>query len=290
MKKKLCFIVNPVAGISNKKKFVEKIPQILDSKQFDYHIYYSLYAHHASEIVEKNLNNFDAFIAVGGDGTVHDVGKALVGSDKILGIIPAGSANGLAMHIGLPSNLCQALKIINRFHAIKMDTIKVNDDFVLAMAGMGYDAHIAEKALSSKKRGLFNYIKLIFQELLFYQCHHYQLIVDNIVYDNRAFLITFANICQYGGHAVIAPHAKFNDGFLNMIVAKPFPLTAVPKLCYQLMTKSLDQSPFMEMIPCKKVVIKNTSIIKGHLDGDPFTSNTELELTINPLSLNILVP
>ena len=115
MKKKIVFIMNPISGNSSKAGIPELIEKMIDKNKFDYQLKLTEYAGHASEIASQcKIDGIDVVVAVGGDGTVNEVGKAITNSDTALGVIPCGSGNGLARHLMLPMNIKKAIEIVNQ--------------------------------------------------------------------------------------------------------------------------------------------------------------------------------
>jgi diacylglycerol kinase family enzyme len=113
IKKKILFLINPVSGIGRKNIIPKLIDKHIDSEKFEFSIQNTEYRKHGHEIALLEKNNFDIIVAIGGDGTVNEIGSALIGSNTALGIIPAGSGNGLARHLGIPLKIKNALKTIN---------------------------------------------------------------------------------------------------------------------------------------------------------------------------------
>ena len=114
MKKKAIFIINLISGTSDKSGIPALIAEHIDHEKFDYEIAVTQYAGHASEIATKAKDDgVDVVVAVGGDGTVNEVARAIVHSNTALGIIPCGSGNGLARHLLLPINVRKSIDIIN---------------------------------------------------------------------------------------------------------------------------------------------------------------------------------
>ena len=122
MKKKAIFVMNLISGTSSKAGVPDLIENNLDKEKFDYEIVVTEYAGHASEIASRAKDNgVDLVVAVGGDGTVNEVARAIVHSNTALGIMPCGSGNGLARHLLLPMNLRKSLDIINAFDVRDLD-------------------------------------------------------------------------------------------------------------------------------------------------------------------------
>jgi diacylglycerol kinase (ATP) len=103
MKRKIRFIINPKSGVQQKNDFPALIEKYIDKSQFDFDIAHTEYKKHAKEIAAKSAaEGYDIVCAVGGDGSVHEVGTVLIGTKTQLAIIPAGSGNGLARHLQIP--------------------------------------------------------------------------------------------------------------------------------------------------------------------------------------------
>jgi diacylglycerol kinase (ATP) len=161
--------------------------------------------------------------AVGGDGTVNEVGRALVHSEAVLAIIPVGSGNGLARHLGIPVGLKKGIKALNHAYPIVIDTGKINDKIFLGVAGIGFDAHIAHKFALFGKRGFFSYCQVASREFSLYAPQSYFITIDGKQITKKAFILTFANSSQYGNNFLIAPKARVSDGYLDLVIIDDIP-------------------------------------------------------------------
>ena len=154
MKKKAIFIINLISGTSDKAAIPGLIDQLLDKEKFEYEIAITEYAGHASEIAAKAKDDgVDMVVAVGGDGTVNEVARAIVHSNTALGVIPCGSGNGLARHLQLPINVKKSIEIINAFEVRDLDYGIINGYPFFCTCGMGFDAFVSMKFAESGKRG-----------------------------------------------------------------------------------------------------------------------------------------
>jgi diacylglycerol kinase (ATP) len=290
VKEKVLFIVNPISGGRNKKGFEEMVNKNLNLNNFDPIISYSEKPGHASDIAKEGLTkNIKKIIAVGGDGTVNEVAKILMHSDTALGIIPFGSGNGLARHMGIAVDPGKAIAQLNSA------TIKINDAGVIngmpffCTSGMGFDAHIGKIFATLKGRGFTGYIKAVLREFISYKPQHYKLVVNGITVTKNAFLITFANASQYGNNAYIAPQANVADGKLDICILKPFPVYSMPGLALRVFNKTADKSSFMETMKGTEISIERENAGPIHLDGEPFETGKEIKVEIIPACLKILV-
>ena len=122
---KICLIVNPISGGKDKKQLVQTILEHLDHQKFTAEVAWTQHAGHGTELARSA--DADIVVAVGGDGTVSEVGQGLTGTGKALGIIPCGSGDGLALHLGIPRDPVKAVQILNTGDISPMDMARVND-------------------------------------------------------------------------------------------------------------------------------------------------------------------
>ena len=291
MKQRLLIIYNPRAGVRKANSFEEIVHQNIDKEIFEYEVIPTQYPKHASELSQKALNEgYDILAVAGGDGTLNEVASSMVNSDISLAIIPCGSGNGLARHLGIPMDIVKAIQLINKKKTIKIDTVSVNDQVFLNVAGLGFDAYISNLFNETKTRGFFNYIKLCFTEWIKYKTKEYEIRYDDQVIIEKAFIICFANSCQYGNNAIIAPKADIQDGMIEMCIIKKPPFWTMPLTIQRLFRKKIGKSSFCKCITLKKVKIINKELSPVHLDGEPKETNEILSIETNPFSLNVIVP
>ncbi len=290
-KKKIKFIINPISGIGKQKIVESALGKSLDKSVFDYDISYTNAPEHATEIcIEAVAQNYDAVVAVGGDGSINEIAKGIMGSDIVLGVIPTGSGNGLARHLHIPFNINDAIAVINNYKTQKIDTATINDRLFVSIAGVGFDALVANKFAKCKRRGFWSYFKVTFKEYPRYKPKKYVITLDGIIIKRRALLISFANSNQFGYNTSIAPEAQINDGLLDICILKKVPVIKAPFYAHLLFNKRLDKTKYLEVIKAKEINILRKKNNKIHIDGDSLKLTTELNIRINPLSLNVIIP
>ncbi len=290
IKRKIVFIINPISGVGKQKAIEKLIDNFLDKEQFDVKIEYTQRRGHATEIATDAVkNNFDIVVAVGGDGSVNEIGRGLVNTSVALGIIPAGSGNGLARHLGIPLDHSKAIKSLNTGKISTIDSMKINDNFCAGIAGVGLDAHIGWKFSEFGKRGLSSYIKVFLKEFFSYKKNEYSILIDGKNYKREAMLISLANSSQFGNNAYISPTADITDGLIDVCILKPFPKILTPYLAFLMFNKTITGSSYMEIIRGKNIsIIQNND--QAHIDGEPLILGKTINAIINPLSLNVVVP
>lgn len=285
------FILNPNSGTSigkNGTAVREKIHSVAKKYAGAAQVLFTEEPAHATELVTKHMHSekWKTIVAVGGDGTVNEIGKPLVGSDIPLGILPLGSGNGLARHLGLPLTLDAALKRLFEGKAATIDSAELNGIPFFCTAGMGFDAYVGHLFSQQKARGLATYINVSFRA---YWSYKPQLFKLNGV-DTRAFSLSFANAGQFGNNAWVAPQASLQDGLLDICTIKPFPKWYGTTLAYGLFTKQLKQSTFIDYERATRAVVETETPPMIHYDGEPMhLDTTRIEVIIKPRSLNVII-
>ena len=289
--KKIRFIINPKSGTGNKSKLPDMINKFIDREKLYSEVCITQSPGDGSELAKDAVEKeFDFVVAVGGDGSVNEVAKALTKCNTALGIIPTGSGNGLARHLGIPVDIIKAIKVINEGAIDTIDTLTVNERFCIGTIGIGFDAHIAHLFAKRLKRGYSTYVILVLTEFASFKEKRFSILVDGNLYERNCFLLTFANSSQFGNNAVIAPFANIKDGIIDISMMCRFPAIAAPALIYRLMNNTIHRSRFFDSLRGKNIVVKNQGSILGHIDGEPVIFNSDLEININPLSLKVIVP
>lgn len=288
MRTRIRFIINPISGVGKKGIIPELIERHLDHDQFDYDIVFTEYRRHAKELAhQSSKENIDIVCAVGGDGSVHEVGTALIGTKTQLAIIPTGSGNGLARHLNIPLSIDKAIQNINEMNTLQMDTVLVNDKPFLNAGGYGFDALIAKKFDEGKKRGFFTYIKLVLREFFKYNPVNVSVDINGEVKNMPVMLCTIANASEFGNGFCVSPKSDVTDGKIELFILKPFRFWSMPLLAFQFFRRKTDRSKFTEIISFEKARIKLTKSI-AHYDGEPFDVRNELNVQVVPKSLHIL--
>lgn len=285
--KKIAFIINPKSGVKEKVRFVKQVEQIIDTA-IPYDIHFTERPAHATQLAEAAVQDgADAVVAVGGDGSVNEVGKALIKTNVALGIVPMGSGNGFARHLNIPLGSEEALQRLLNFNTVTIDTASLNNEPFLATAGLGFDAHVGWKFADFGRRGFLSYMQLTTQEFFNFKPKAYHLLVDGETIETKAFLINFANAGQYGNNAWIAPSASLSDGKLNVCILEQFPTHQVPDIIFKLFNKRIEQSKYYKVIQAKEIKVLQAE--PYHIDGEPRKSSEEMTIRILPSSLKVIV-
>lgn len=289
-KKKIIFILNPISGTVSKAGIPGLIEERLDKEKFDCRIAETKYAGHATELAQQTARQgIDIVVAVGGDGTVNEVGRALVNTKTAMGILPCGSGNGLARHLNLPMNLKKCIDILNDCDIHTLDYGLINRHPFFCTCGMGFDAFISMKFAEAGKRGPITYMQKILEEGLSYQPETYEIEDEEGTRRYKAFLVSAANASQYGNNAYIAPQASMSDGLLDIIIMEPFDLIEAPQVAIELFNKTLDKNLKIKTFRASHIHIHRKSEGIIHYDGDPVMADADVDISIVPKGINIIV-
>ena len=293
IRKTIRFIINPASGSSrSRSKDVEQlIEQYLDKTLFIPEVVFS----HAPgqvlalsrEAADKGIN---VVVAVGGDGSVNEVAKGLTGSNVTLGIIPIGSGNGLARHLNIPMEAARAIETLNTGKTMLIDTVSINDNQFVSIAGVGFDALVADKFAQSESRGFLTYFRIATRAYPFYKPKKYVLDIDGEMVKRRALFISFANSDQFGYNTTIAPDADITDGLMDVCIVQKIPMFKAPLIAHLLLAKKIDQSSYVEIIQAKQVFLRRRKNEIINIDGEPVLLSRDLSLNVNHLALRVAIP
>ena len=276
----MLFIINPISGKGKKQKLAKRL------LAKGYKVAFTEYAGHA-EVLAREATE-DVVVAVGGDGTVNEVARGIVGTEKALGIIPCGSGDGLARHLGLSHNIEKALQTIEQGECKRMDTAEINGRPFFSVCGVGFDAVVSERFANNGKRGLVSYIKLGLDTLRSYKPESYSVEIDGERIETKALLITVGNSDQWGNNAKIAPLADCCDGILDITIVEKFGILEMPILALRLMTGTLQRSRKVHCYKGKSIRITRQSEGVAHADGDWFMESATLNIKILPSTLKVI--
>lgn len=291
MKKRIRFIVNPFSGTSGKQTIPNLIKKFLDHSKFDYEIVFTKYAGHAIELAKEGARlQFDYVAAVGGDGSVNEVAQSLMHSNTALIVLPGGSGNGFAMHLGLGRNIQKAIEIINFGKIIEIDTCRVNGRFFINVSGLGFDARIAYKTKKNSKRGFIPYFLTSIREAKKFKAQNLKIKVDGHEIKGEYAAAVVANASMYGYHFTIAPLASMQDGIMDLMLIQKAPLYKYFLMTFRFLNRSLHKSKITESYQGKSITIEMQDENYLHVDGEGFKAEKELSFQLNPRSLKVLAP
>ena len=290
-KKRILFIVNPISGNKAKQNFPDRVARCLDSADFDYEIVFTAHAGHATELAEEAVGRYDIVAAVGGDGTINEVARSLIGTETALAVIPYGSGNGLARSLHLPLRTDKAITLLQNSEIQRIDTATINGTPYISVAGIGLDAQTAYDFSRDPRRGFLPYSQYALANYLHFKEERYTLIFDGqTTLECSPLLITFANANQFGYHAIIAPQASLQDGLIDTCILNRPTLLQAPDTALKMMAGRLDHSRYFTEIKAQHTQVKRSQEGVVNIDGEPVMMPATLDIRIVPESLRILIP
>jgi diacylglycerol kinase (ATP) len=280
------FILNPNAGVQPVNFIISKD---LARRKNELKCLKTFNIDDTGFLIKENLNKHNIFIAAGGDGTVHTVASELVGSEKILGVLPLGSGNGFAKEFGFRMNIRSLLSNIEKGESMDIDVIEINKNLCLNVAGIGLDSFVAHSFNELKLRGFIPYVWLTIKTFLQLKPFHVTLRCGGeLIISEELFVLTIANTRQFGNNAFIAPDARPNDGKIDLVLIKPFPKILGMLFIMKLFTKRINKSKYVRHITTDKEIVIETDETRFHIDGEPLKITGKVFVKINKEVLKVL--
>lgn len=288
---RVLFLVNARSGIRRKYDIPALIGDACRALHTDHTVQMCGRIEDLDGIVDDAMRQgFHVIYAVGGDGTVHEIGKRLIGRNIALGILPTGSGNGFARHLGLPTDTAQSIAACHDGTVVDVDTAEVNGIPFLGVLGLGLDAIIAEKFAASDVRGMRTYVREGVRAFRAFRPEQYEIEIDGRKSSRTAWVVAIANSNQYGNNARIAPIASLQDGLLNLVTIDRASLITAPFLLMRLFRGTIHNSDSVTVAEGREIVIRRAAEGPAHLDGEPLILPAELRVRVRPRSLKVVVP
>jgi YegS/Rv2252/BmrU family lipid kinase len=287
----ILFVINPISGSIDKSDTEHRLKKTAQNMGFTHGVYRTSGENDLVTLKESiDYQKPDIVVAVGGDGTCNLVGTVVQGMKVKMGIMPFGSANGMARALNIPNNLEASLNIIHRGKTKTIDMLKVNDRYAMHLSDVGLNARIIRKFEKNKQRGLWSYGKQFFKELFSIQSHKYKLMLNEDTFVKKALMIVMANANKYGTGAIINPHGRLDDGIFELIIIKPYRSVGFLKIVRAFFNGNYENINFVEIYEAKKARIinfhKQTLQVDGEISGKPKI----IELEIVPQCIDVIVP
>lgn len=284
-------IINPISGTGSKRGLTEFATNFLSKIGYDIDVVYTTGRGDATRLAKKAIEqNYHAVLAAGGDGTINETAAALCDSNVALGIIPAGSGNGLARHLNIPIDPIQSLNVIAENNIIDCDYCSVNERPFFCTFGVGFDATVSEKFAKQNKRGKFMYVKSAISEFLNYTPQEYTISANGKTFTEKAFIVACCNASQYGNNAYIAPRASITDGLIDVTIVHSGTPLDTAMVGVDLFTGYLDRNTLIHTFRTPSVVITRTNEGPAHLDGEPLIMPDTISIECHHKGLKIFIP
>ena len=281
-------IINPISGTGAKQGVAERIKSRLAESGFDVEVKFTTGPGNATELAREAVENkFHTVVAIGGDGTVNETAVGLSKTDVALGIIPAGSGNGLARHLNIPMDIDRAADIIAQRNIVDCDYGEVNHRPFFCTFGVGFDAAVSHRFAKQNRRGKMMYIKSAIDEYLNYNPQEYTISANGKVLTEKAFLIAVCNASQYGNNAYIAPQASLTDGLLDFTIVHAGTPADAAAFGIDLMTGYINKNVMIHTFRAPAAVITRNSDGPAHIDGEPLIMDKAMYIQCNHCGIKL---
>ncbi len=285
-------IANPAAGRGRSAAAVLRVVELLKSRGASFDLELTTAPKQAAEIARRSLAEFDAVVALGGDGTVNEIVPAMLGSGRPLGIIPTGSGNDLIKSLGIPKSIEKSVDTVLHGTTRVIDAGRINDTYFVNGVGIGFDAAVNRESyeIGHSRRGLWLYICALARMLGRFEPVPVTIALNGRTVSEEIFLLTIGNGTTVGGGFRLTPHAQVDDGLLDVTIVRPL---GVPALLWHLpkvFLGTIDRAKrYARLERTARITVTSSGPVPVHVDGEIFAEQGRtLEIEIIPRSLTVI--
>ncbi|MCG8309854.1 MAG: hypothetical protein MI975_20830 [Cytophagales bacterium] len=299
------FVVNPIAGGNDKSSFYQFIEDEIKTSNLSFEIFAT--TGYDDELKLQKLYEKvkpKVIVAIGGDGTLQLVAKTVKKTSTKIGLMPFGSANGMAKELGIPKipdrtlslipseRFMECWQIIKNEHIRKIDLVQINKkNFSIHLSDIGLNAKIVKRFETEKARGYLGYARLFIKELKQRKRISYQLFINGKRHAGKGYMIVLANATMYGTGAVINPAGKLNDGFFEICIVKQINLIALLRSLMSIFKVNLrKREDLTKVFSCKRASIELKCPETLQIDGEAIGETKNVEVKIIPDAINMITP
>jgi diacylglycerol kinase (ATP) len=283
---KCLFIVNPASGAGQKdweqiiRDFFRDRTEVIEFFRLEKDA-------NNKELLLKSILQFtpDRVIAAGGDGTVKMAAEAVMGKNIPLGIIPAGSANGMAKELEIPMEPAAAIGLTVTGEPKALDLIFINDEYCIHLSDLGLNARMLEHFEQFETRGFVGYGRALLKMLGRHQFMRINLQANNRIYKRKVVMAVIANASKYGTGAKINPTGNPGDGEFEVVLVRRLGLLELIKMI--ITGKPLDENK-TEVIKCKRMKLTASRPYPFQVDGESREQQKEISAVIEPGALQVI--
>jgi diacylglycerol kinase (ATP) len=290
--KRYKLIANPASGNGRARRIAAKTVELLGRRGAAFDLEFTNAPRHAAEIAARACDDFDAIVAIGGDGTIHEIASAMFKCPKPLGIIPAGSGNDLVKSLQIPTDTGRAIDILHAGRTRTIDVGLINGLCFVNVVGIGFDAAVNRNShgLRWPASGLLRYVAALIKTLGTFEAVTTRVTLDGTTSGQDLFLLTIGNGTTCGGGFRLTPHAVLDDGLLDVTMVKPLRVPVLlwhlPKVFKGTIEKVVR---YATLRTARKIRVESAGPIPVHVDGEVYREDTSvLEIEIVPKALTII--
>lgn len=292
MSARVCLIFNPHSGRNRRRPgFAAALRAYLRDRVPGAVLRLTEGPGHATELARAAVRDGAAVVvAVGGDGTMNEVAQGLLHTPAALGLVPCGSGNGLARHLGCYGSVAHALAVIAAGHTRRIDTGLAAGHPFFCAAGVGFEAEVAHRFNALTSRGFLRYLTTSLRAFREFPPLRGEIAHAGGTLPLVAFTVAVANTDQYGNNARIAPGARCDDGKINLTAVPPLHAFNLLPLAAQLFAGTLGRNPRVTRLEGTAFTVRTGKPGRLHTDGEVREAGPEVEFRVRPASLLVLAP
>jgi diacylglycerol kinase (ATP) len=290
--KRYKLIANPAAGRGRSREAVLRSEEAFRKRGARFDLELTRAPGQAASIARRSLAEFDVIVAVGGDGTVNEVLPSVAGMGRPLGIIPTGSGNDFIKPLGIPNSIEQAVAIVFAGGTKLIDLGRINGRYFANGVGIGFDAAVnrASYGIGHSRGGLWLYVYALVRTLGRFDSVAVTVSINGTTARQELFFLTVGNGTTVGGGFRLTPHARMDDGLLDVTMVRPL---AVPTLLWHLpkvFRGTIDRAKrYARLERATRVRVESDGPLPVHVDGEIFeTDGRPLEIDIVPSALTVI--
>lgn len=283
---KVLFIINPGSG-NKDVNYSKEIEDFFISRDEEIEIY-QLPNNCSLDKIKSAItkSKADRVVAVGGDGTLKLVAECLLGTDTPIGIIPAGSANGMAKELGVPEELNEALLLVLNGNPKKIHAIEINGELCIHLADIGFNAYIVKKFDELPTRGMLTYAKAAWHAFWYHRKMDVEFKIEGKIIKQQAAMVVLANAKEYGTGFEINPDGKLDDDLFEVIIVKDYAVMEIIKIWA---TKLPWNPEKIESFQTSALKITTKHKVHFQVDGEYQGKVNKIEAKLIPKAINVIV-
>ena len=283
-------IFNPVAGHGRSQKQLDEVKCIFDKKGIEYSVHETTAKGHATKLTKSLIDNgAKLIVAIGGDGTIAEVAKAIYGTDAALGIIPAGTGNDYRRAVGVPDEIENSVEFLLRGKPTPCDAMECNGEIYLNIVSMGFDVDVVERAAKYKFFGSAAYTLAAIDRAFFAKCIDAEITIDGKKIEKNMLLAAVGNGSHYGGGMNSLPTADITDGLLDICIADATTPLSILKLLPKYIAGEHDELDIVTLYKAEEITVKiKDKKTKINADGEILPETDTLHVKILKGLINVI--
>jgi diacylglycerol kinase (ATP) len=290
-KHRYLLIVNPEAGSRSTMKALPEIERLMRARHAEFEFHFTKERGHATELVQEVGSEFDVIVSVGGDGTINEIVNGMPDLHKPMGVIPIGTGNDFARSCSLPINeLESAVDVLLAHDVKKIDVGEVNGRRFINVMGLGFEGRANDIGkMLPFLHGTPKYLIAIGGTYLTYRRMPLKIKFNDVVIDEKVFLLSIGNGWNVGGGLRLTPKAVLDDGLFDVGYLQNITRFRILQVFPKLYDGTIDTVPEVKMYQTKKLTIESDKPIPAHIDGESFDPvQKEFKVRLIPKAIEII--